>query len=162
MQARTLPDGTLVVSHGDWAQLGFALGFVALALWAFLDPSPEPRQEVAGWVYVGFALLLAALHERSEFRFRGGEGGGGGRVEWRRVGLVRRRGGAVPLAEVEGLALESSLGGRPPYTRRLALVTAAGRLPLTTAYYGNAEPLTAVGQAIQAALRPRRTLPFYT
>jgi hypothetical protein len=158
MQARTLPDGTLVVSNGDWAQLGFALGFVALALWAFLDPSPEPKQHIAGWVYVGFALLLAALHERSEFRFRGGEG----RVEWRRAGLVRRRAGAVPLSDVQALALESSLCGRPPYTRRLALVTAAGRLPLTTAYYGNAERLTAVGQAIQEALRPRRALPFHT
>jgi hypothetical protein len=83
-------------------------------------------------------------------------------VEWRRVGLVRRRAGAVPLSDVEALALESSLCGRPPYTRRLALVTAAGRLPLTTAYYGNAERLTAVGETIQAALRPRRAVPFHT
>jgi hypothetical protein len=157
MNARTLPDGALVVSHGDWLHLASALGFVALALWAFLDPTPEPRQQLAGAVYVGFALLLALTYERVEFRFSHEAG----RVEWRRARLWRRHAGAVPLADVEAVALESSLTGRPPYTRRLALVTRAGRVPLTTAYHGNAERLAAVGEAIQRAFRPRGELAFY-
>ena len=157
MHARTLPDGALVVSHGDWLHLAAALGFVALALWAFLDPTPEPRQQIGGWCYAGFALLLALTHERVEFHFSAAAG----RVEWRRARLWRRRAGSVPLAEVQALALESSLCGRPPYPRRLALVTAAGRVPLTTAYHGNAERLAAVGEAIQRAFRPRGELAFY-
>lgn len=46
---------------------------------------------------------------------------------------------------------------------RLALITAGGeRLPLTNAYYGSYEHFRALGERIQAAVRPARELAFNT
>src|SRR5215218_8487283 len=87
MRARTLPDGTLVITYAAWLELFSAVALMAIAAWALLDPTVSHR--VAGWVCAGLSLLLFALYERSVFEFHPGEG----RVKWTRVRLLRRRRG---------------------------------------------------------------------
>jgi len=154
MRARTLPDGTLVISYAAWLELlsGFALS--GIAIWALLDPAMNHR--VAGWVCAGLALLLFALYERSVFSFHPNEG----RVTWSRVRLLRRRTGSVPFEALDALAVETEYG--PPYLHRLALVTKAGRVPLTSAYDDAHERVAALGRAIQAAVRTHYDLPIRT
>lgn len=154
MKARTLPDGTLVVSYAAWLELFSAIGLVAIAAWALLDPSVNHR--VAGWVCAGLALLLFALYERSVFSFCPSEG----RVTWSRVRLLHRRTGVVSYESLDALAVETEYG--PPYLHRLALVTSAGRLPLTSAYDDAHERVAVLGRAIQAAVRGHHHLPIRT
>jgi hypothetical protein len=154
MRARTLPDGTLVISYAAWLELlsGFTLS--GIAIWALLDPTMNHR--VAGWVCAGLALLLFALYERSVFSFHPREG----RVTWSRVRLLRRRTGTMPYEALDALAVETEYG--PPYLHRLALVTSAGRVPLTSAYDDAHERVAALGRAIQAAVRVHHDLPIRT
>jgi hypothetical protein len=154
MRARTLPDGTLVISYAAWLELFSAVALMAIAVWALLDPSVSHR--VAGWVCAGLALMLFALYERSVFEFHPGEG----RVIWSRVRLLRRRSGTMPYDALDAVAVETEYG--PPYLHRLALVTSAGRVPLTSAYDDAHERVAALGRAIQAAVRPHRDLPIRT
>jgi hypothetical protein len=152
MRARTLPDGTLVISYAAWLELFSALSLLAIAAWALLDPSINHR--VAGWVCGGLALLLFALYERSVFEFHPAEG----HVTWSRVRLLRRRTGTVPFDALDAVAVETEYG--PPYLHRLALVTSEGRVPLTSAYDDVHERVDALGRAIQAAVRPHHDLPI--
>src|SRR5215218_5984190 len=154
MRARTLPDGTLVISYAAWLELFSALSLLAISAWALLDPSVNHR--VAGWVCAGLALLLFALYERSVFEFHPGEG----QVIWSRVRLLRRRTGTVPFEALSAVAVETEYG--PPYLHRLALVTSAGRVPLTSAYDDAHERVAALGRAIQAAVRTHHELPIRT
>ena len=154
MRARTLPDGTLVISYAAWLELFSALTLLAIAAWALLDPSVNHR--VAGWVCAGLALLLFALYERSVFEFRPTEG----HVTWSRVRLLQRRTGTVPFEALDAVAVETEYG--PPYLHRLALVTSAGRVPLTSAYDDAHERVAALGRAIQTAVRPHHDLPIRT
>jgi hypothetical protein len=154
MRARTLPDGTLVISYAAWLELFSALSLLAIAAWALLDPSVNHR--VAGWVCAGLALLLFALYERSVFEFRPTEG----HVTWSRVRLLQRRTGTVPFEALDAVAVETEYG--PPYLHRLALVTSAGRVPLTSAYDDAHERVASLGRAIQAAVRPHHDLPIRT
>ena len=154
MKARTLPDGTLVITYAAWLELFSALALMAIAAWALLDPTVSHR--VAGWVCAGLAMLLFALYERSVFEFHPGEG----RVKWTRVRLLRRRSGVMPYDALDAVAVETEYG--PPYLHRLALVTSAGRVPLTSAYDDAHERVAALGRAIQAAVRPHHDLPIRT
>lgn len=154
MRARTLPDGTLVISYAAWLELLSGFTLAGIAIWALVDPSLNHR--VAGWVCAGLALLLFALYERSVFAFHPEQG----RVTWSRVRLLRRRTGTVPFEALDALAVETEYG--PPYLHRLALVTAAGRVPLTSAYDDAHERVAALGRAIQAAVRTHHDLPIRT
>ena len=51
MRARTLPDGTLVISYAAWLELFSALALRGIAVWALLDPTVSHR--AAGWVCAG-------------------------------------------------------------------------------------------------------------
>lgn len=152
MRARTLPDGTLVITYAAWLELFSAFALMAIAGWALLDPTVSHR--VAGWVCAGLALLLFALYERSVFEFRPQEG----RVNWTRVRLLQRKSGTMPYDALDAVAVETEYG--PPYLHRLALVTPAGRVPLTSAYDDAHERVAALGRAIQAAVRPHHELPI--
>jgi hypothetical protein len=152
MRARTLPDGTLVITYAAWLELGSAVVLMLIAAWAFLDPTVGHR--VAGWVCAGLALLLFALYERSVFEFRPQEG----RVNWTRVRLLQRKSGSMPYDALDAVAVETEYG--PPYLHRLALVTSAGRVPLTSAYDDAHERVAALGRAIQAAVRSHHELPI--
>lgn len=154
MRARTLPDGTLVISYAAWLELLSGFTLAGIAIWALIDPSLNHR--VAGWVCAGLALLLFALYERSVFSFHPDQG----RVTWSRVRLLRRRTGTVPFEALDALAVETEYG--PPYLHRLALVTAAGRVPLTSAYDDAHERVASLGRAIQAAVRTHHDLPIRT
>ena len=152
MRARTLPDGTLVISYAAWLELFSALTLLVIAAWALLDPSINHR--VGGWVCVGLAVLLFALYERSVFEFHPQEG----QVTWSRVRLLRHRTGTMPFDALDAVAVETEYG--PPYLHRLALVTSAGRVPLTSAYDDAHDRVATLGRAIQAAVRPHRDLPI--
>src|SRR3954470_2649638 len=154
MRARTLPDGTLVISYAAWLELFSAMTLAAIAIWALLDPSLNHR--VAGYVCAALALLLFALYERSVFAFVPGEK----RVKWSRVRLLRRRTGEMPFDALDAVAVETEYG--PPYLHRLALVTSGGRVPLTSAYDDAHERVAALGRAIQAAVRTHHDLPIRT
>src|SRR6476660_32807 len=121
MRARTLPDGTLVISYAAWLE-----------------------------------LFLFALYERSVFEVPPGDG----RVTWSRVRLLRKGSGTMPYDALDAVAVETEYG--PPYLHRLALVTSAGRVPLTSAYDDAHERVAALGRAIQAAVRPHHDLPIRT
>jgi hypothetical protein len=83
-----------------------------------------------------------------------------GRVKWTRVRLLQRKSGVMPYDALDAVAVETEYG--PPYLHRLALVTSAGRVPLTSAYDDAHERVAALGRAIQAAVRPHRELPIRT
>src|ERR671920_1828570 len=139
MRARTLPDGTLVITYAAWLELFSAVALMAIAAWALLDPTVSHR--VAGWVCAGLALLLFALYERSVFEFKPSEG----KVKWTRVRLLRRRSGVMPYDALDAVAVETEYG--PPYLHRLALFTAAGRLPPPSAYDDAPDRVPALGHA---------------
>jgi hypothetical protein len=143
-----------VISYAAWLELFSAIALMGIAIWALLDPTVSHR--VAGWVCGGLSLLLFALYERSVFEFHPGEG----RVTWSRVRLLRRRSGTMPFDALDAVAVETEYG--PPYLHRLALVTSAGRVPLTSAYDDAHERVAALGRAIQAAVRPHHDLPIRT
>jgi hypothetical protein len=63
--------------------------------------------------------------------------------------LLRRMSGVMPYDALDAVAVETEYG--PPYLHRLALVTSAGRVPLTSAYDDAHERVAALGRAIQAA-----------
>lgn len=152
MRARTLPDGTLVVSYAAWLELASAVTLGIISAWALL----ALNHRVTGLVCAGFALLLLGLYERSVFTFQPTEG----QVKWVRVHLLRRSTGSVPFSELDALAVETEYG--PPYLHRLALVTAGGRMPLTSAYDDAHERVAALTRAIQAAVQPHHHLPLRT
>jgi hypothetical protein len=68
--------------------------------------------------------------------------------------------GVMPYDALDAVAVETEYG--PPYLHRLALVTSAGRVPLTSAYDDAHERVAALGRAIQAAVRPHHDLPIRT
>jgi hypothetical protein len=141
-----------VISYAAWLELISAVVLGAIAGWALLDPSVSHR--VAGYVCAGLALLLFALYERSVFEFHPKEG----RVIWSRVRLLQRKTGVMPYDALDAVAVETEYG--PPYLHRLALVTPAGRVPLTSAYDDAHERVASLGRAIQAAVRSHHELPI--
>ena len=89
----------------------------------------------------------AAFYERSRFVFDPGTR----TLGWSRRRLNSEKSGRLPFDEIRGVVLQRSSGERNA-TKRVALETTAGELPITIAYGGNEQHLADIAQAIRAVL----------
>lgn len=87
-------------------------------------------------------VIIALVARESEFRFDAATA----TVYWQRRGWRDRSRGAVRLADIQVATIETNDTGDGP-AQRVALVTTAGRLPLTS-HYSSVEPHEETARAI--------------
>lgn len=84
------------------------------------------------------------------------------RLAWHRRTLLRRVSGELSLDDIEALAVESDQGGdERGRSKRLALITRTGRIPLTRAYTTITGGHERAARAIRELLGGEGTVPLY-
>ena len=149
MKSSLRPNGVLVVTHSPRLLQAVGVALLGYAAFLLLDSNPEPGQRLAGACVVLLAAVALLAAERSRFVFDPQER----KVYWRRERLLGRVRGEVDFAQIEGLAMESHHSpGERGRTKRLALVTKGGRIPVTTSYTSFTGGLEVAAESIHTVL----------
>jgi hypothetical protein len=129
-----------------------------LAAMFLLDSTPERNARFGAGAALLFATLFILTAEESRFVFDRSQR----RLYWRRRSMLRGAKGELPFADIESLALETNYSGERPYcSKRLALVTRTGRIPLLTSYTSILGGQERAAVHIQKVLNGDRSIPLY-
>jgi len=102
---------------------------------------------------LAFLFAVAVFGERSTFCFRRQER----RVVWSRKGLLGRKGGVLPFAQIRKALIQTGRSSEQSGTCRVTLLTDAGELPLSRFYHGGEKgKCEEIARAIRTVLEQRR------
>ncbi len=132
------PDGSLVAVSDSrrlarWF-LGACLACAGLAVYRAMSESMDSERFIgSAGAAVVFLLCFLAIFEYSSFVFDRARR----EVIWRRHSLFSRMKGSIPFAAVESVIADTLIGSDDDITRRIALRTKSGLVPMTRAYTGD-------------------------
>jgi hypothetical protein len=134
----------------------FFLAFIVLAVLTIAQGAQRPVGMHEGRVLgsaagAGLCLLgFLATFERTSFAFDRRERV----VRWSRRRAFRRRQGTIPFDRIESVAVQSPVGDDEIPSRRVALITLDGEVPLTLAYAADRGERVALADRIRRFLVP--------
>lgn len=150
MHTQTEPDGTLVVTHVEWAWLAITVCMELVALVAWLSRVAGRWQPAAALAAFGLLFLVGA--ERSRFTFDGRTR----TVRWERHTPFGRTSGSVRFEDITMIAFGSvgTMGAATTaMAKRLTLHTVAGVIPICSTATVFQRPLCETATLIDMVLR---------